>query len=426
MIHPYPPAATDLYPSKPVKTDPIPADLVIVGGGIVGATLACSFARQGLRVWVVDVNPAVVGLKNQRAYALTLLTIDIFRGLGIWDDIKTQTTGFQEICLSDAQHPATVRFQPRDLGRWELGYVAEHRVILQALYQRIAQAQNIHWLAPAQVDSMTLEGTTRQVKVTLPNGETLTLATPLVVAADGAQSPTRTAAGIKTWGWKYWQSCIGFTVKLDTPHEEIAYEKFWPSGPFAMLPLPQQRYQVVWTAPHAEAQSLVDLPEPEFLRRLAQRFNLPPEDIHLETPRRLFPVRLMQSQTYIAPRLALMGDAAHCCHPVGGQGMNLGIRDAAALAELLHHALDHHQDWGEGALLRRYDHWRRWENQVILTFTDMLDRTFSNTLGPIVLLRGLGLWGLRHFKVLRYLALRLMTGQFGRPPQLAQAPQQKG
>jgi len=400
--------------------DVLMADVLIVGGGIVGATLACCLVDQNLRVVVVDAVAPAAGLANKRAYALTLLTIDIFRSLGIWADLEPKVTGFHQICLSDAAHRTVVRFTPQDIGRSELGYVAEHRVILQGLYDRLQGAQQITWLAPAQVQGMDRAESSgwRLVTVGLPNGETLRLAAPLVVAADGANSALRRQAKIPTWGWKYWQSCVGFTVRCDRPHQHIAYEKFWSSGPFAMLPLTDQRCQIVWTAPHAEAADLANLSEPDFLALLAQRYGVPAQELHLETPRQVFPVRLMQGQTYRADRLALVGDAAHCCHPVGGQGMNLGIRDAAALAEVIVTAQHQGQDWGTKSVLRRYDRWRRWENWVILAFTDILDRTFSTTVWPVVWVRHLGLLGLHRFRFLRWGALHLMTGQFGRKPKL--------
>jgi 2-octaprenyl-6-methoxyphenol hydroxylase len=409
--------------ADPLETD-IVADVLIVGGGIVGATLACCLADQNLRVVVVDAVDPTAGLENKRAYALTLLTIEIFRALGIWADLEPKVTGFNQICLSDAAHKTVVRFTPQDIGRSELGYVAEHRVILQGLYDRLQGAKQMTWIAPAQVQGMEIAASSgwRSVTVGLANGETLRLKAPLVVAADGANSTLRRQAKIPTWGWKYWQSCVGFTVRCDRPHQHIAYEKFWSSGPFAMLPLTDQRCQIVWTAPHAEAADLANLAESDFLALLSHRYGVPAQELHLETPRQVFPVRLMQGHTYRADRLALVGDAAHCCHPVGGQGMNLGIRDAAALAELIVTAQRQGQDWGDQSVLRRYDRWRRWENWVILAFTDILDRTFSTQAWPVVWVRHLGLLGLQQFRILRWGALHLMTGQFGRKPKLSKLP----
>jgi 2-octaprenyl-6-methoxyphenol hydroxylase len=254
--------------------------------------------------------------------------------------------------------------------------------------------------------------------LTTPDG-TRTLDAALVVAADGKQSPLRRQANIDAFGWQYWQSCITTVLKPEGDHQYTAYERFWPSGPFAILPLPGGRCQVVWTSPHEEAQAILNLPEAEFMAELERRYGSQMGKLKRLNPPALFPVQLMQCDHYIQPRLALVGDAAHSCHPVGGQGLNMGIRDAAALAEVLTNAHKKGEDLGAVTVLRRYERWRRWENWVILSFTDTLTRSFSNQIPPIVALRRIGLWFLNHVSPLRHLALRLMTGRLGRVPKLA-------
>jgi 2-octaprenyl-6-methoxyphenol hydroxylase len=418
-------------PDSPINRD-LHTDLVIVGAGIVGATLACGLLESGLQVTLIEAKPTAVGLNNRRAYALTLLTREIFTHLGLWSSIEPRITPFKQIRLSDGHHPGIVQFSPQDLKQDlqqdVLGYVGEHSVVLEALYDRLAQAPNLRWICPAEVVAVSYGDdrawvTFREDGDDSPEADGKNpglqmLSTSLVVAADGSQSPLRQGAGIGTKGWKYWQSCIGFRVRTEKPHQNIAYERFWPSGPFAILPLPGNRCQVVWTAPHAEAQRLAALPEAEFIEALYQRYGHQMGQVELDGPRMVFPVKLMQSDRYGANRLILVGDAAHCCHPVGGQGMNLGIRDAAALTEILLKAQATHQDMGSGAVLRSYERWRQRENLTILGFTDLLDRLFSNRWLPLVGLRRLGLWCLRHVVPIRLLALRLMTGQLGRKPRL--------
>jgi 2-octaprenyl-6-methoxyphenol hydroxylase len=187
-----------------------------------------------------------------------------------------------------------------------------------------------------------------------------------------------------------------------------------------VLPLSENRCQVVWTAPHAEAQALKELDEKEFLALLEQRTGGLLGHLELESQRFLFPVQLMQSDRYTQSRLALIGDAAHCCHPLGGQGLNMGIRDAAALAQVLQEAAKSGEDIGNVKILRRYERWRRLENWTILGFTDLLDRMFSNNWLPLVTTRRLGLWMLRTIHPVKSLVLRLMTGLLGRTPQIAQ------
>jgi 2-octaprenyl-6-methoxyphenol hydroxylase len=395
-------------------------DIAIVGGGIVGLTLACALAASGLHITILEAQPFAQGLNNRRAYALTLLTGDIFQGLGLWDQIRPYITAFEQIRLSDGNYHKTVKLKAEHLRRSALGYVGEHRVLIQALGHKLATLPNVTWLTETQVERIDYGHDRATVHGRLPDGTPYPLQTPLVVAADGSNSPLRRAAGIRTLGWAYWQSCIGFTVRTPQPHGNIAHERFWPSGPFAILPLPDQRCQVVWTAPHPEAQRLAALPESEFLPLLMERYGSHSGPVTLGSPRQVFPVRLMHSDRYVAPRLALVGDAAHCCHPVGGQGMNLGIRDAVALGEVIAHAHAQGQDWGSLGVLKGYQRWRKAENWVILGFTDFLDRSFSNQWWPLVGLRRGGLYLLQHLAPLRTLALGLMTGQLGRKPTIAQ------
>jgi 2-octaprenyl-6-methoxyphenol hydroxylase len=208
-------------------------------------------------------------------------------------------------------------------------------------------------------------------------------------------------------------------IQPEKPHNNIAYERFQADGPFAILPLPGNLCRIVWTAPKAEAEAILALSETDFLAKLQPRYGDQMGNLSLVGQRYLFPVQLMQSRRYVQPRLALMGDAAHCCHPVGGQGVNMGIRDAAALAQVLTTAHQQGKDIGDLAVLQGYGRWRWLENLTILGFTDFLNRTFSNTVLPLVVLRRLGLWGLQNIRPLRVTALKLMTGLSGRTPDLA-------
>jgi len=394
-------------------------DMAIVGGGIVGLSLACALKDSGLSVVLIEAKPYSVAATKGQAYAVHLISSRIFAGIGVWDKILPQIATFRQVRLSDADYPGVVQFQPADLGTEALGYVAEHQALLVPLQEFLQECPNVKYLCPAEVMKTQYEPDRVDIALRV-GGESQTIRTRLIVAADGARSRIREAAGIKTHGWQYWQSCIVAFVKPEKPHNDTAYERFWSSGPFAILPLPGNRCRIVWTAPHEEAKALVALDDEQFLAQLSRRYGDQMGRLELEGDRFVFPVQLMQSNRYVLPRLALIGDAAHCCHPVGGQGLNMGIRDAAALAEVLQSAHNQGEDIGDLKILKHYERWRKQENLTILGFTDLLDRMFSNNWLPIVVIRRIGLWMLQKVHPVKTYALQLMTGLRGRVPEIAQ------
>jgi 2-octaprenyl-6-methoxyphenol hydroxylase len=398
--------------------DAFDCDLAIVGGGVVGATLAAALKDVGLKILLIEAQPLSVAAAKRQAYALSILSGRIFQGIGVWQAIFPHIGKYRHVRLSDADYAGVVKFQPSDLGTNFLGYVAEHNVVLGALQEFIAESSNIAWLCPAEVTAIARDNSIATVSVKMGEQER-TIKTRLVIGADGARSRIRTLAGITTRGWKYWQSCVTFTIKHQAISNETAFERFYPTGPMGVLPLPGNRCQIVWTAPHQEAKALQALDQQEFLSQLEARTGGLLGRLELVSDRNLFPVQLMQSDRYTLPRLALVGDAAHCCHPVGGQGLNQGIRDAAALAQVLKEAWDKQEDIGDARVLKRYERWRKRENLTILGFTDFLDRLFSNNWFPIVAARRLGLSMLSYFPPLKIFALKLMTGLRGRSPRLA-------
>lgn len=390
-------------------------DLIIAGGGIVGTTLACALSNSSLNVCIIEAQTLTQAVQKKQAYALSLLTGRILEGIGVWQDILPNIGKFKHIRLSDADYPDVVKFETSDLNTQYLGYVAEHKFVLSALQNFTKNCPNITWLENTSVIKVDYQKSLAEVKVK-KDDEIITLNTKLVIGADGARSPIRQEADIKTRGWKYWQSCVAFTIKHEAETNDRAFERFWTTGPMGILPLPGNRCQIVWTAPHQLAQTLQSMNEQEFISKLQTHTGSLLGKLQLVSDRNLFPVQLMQSKNYVKSRLALVGDAAHCCHPVGGQGLNLGIRDAAALAEVLVEAWQKGEDIGEIQVLKRYENWRKTENLTILGFTDLLDRVFSNNFLPIVIIRRFGLWLMNHINPLKLFALQLMTGLQGRKP----------
>lgn len=390
-------------------------DLVIVGGGIVGLTLASALRHSGLTLAIVEAQSPQQAASRDRAYAFSLTSAAIFKQLGLWEEVGPQITHFQKVRLSDGAYPVVVNFQPQNLGTESVYHAAEHRVLMQALQGSLVDCPTIDYWAPASLETVEYGEQTAHCEIRYEE-QTCRCTTDLIVAADGARSRLREQAQIPTFGWKYWQSCITTVLETEKFHANIAYERFWPSGPFAILPLPDGRCQIVWTAPHAEAEAMLQLPPEAFMAELKQRYGAQMGGLKMLNQPRLFPVRLMHSHHYVQPHLALIGDAAHGCHPVGGQGLNMGIRDAAALAEVLMTAHQHDEALGSLRVLKRYERWRKRENWLVLTMTDALNRSFSNRWLPLVWARRLGIVLLEYLPPLKWLALTIMTGRFGRSP----------
>ena len=405
--------------SNPVADFSEPYDLTIVGGGIVGATLAAALKTSGLKIAIVEAQNFEKSIIKPQSYALSLLSGRILKGIGVWEKIFPQIGNFQHINLSDGDYPNLVPFETQDLGTENLGYVGEHWVILSALQEFLATCPQVEWFRPAEVIAVDYLKDHAEIRIKKENTE-IAIASKLVIGADGAKSRIRDLAGIKTRGWKYWQSCVAFTIQHQAPCNNIAFERFCETGPMGVLPLPNNRCQIVWTAPHAQAKALAELDEKSFIAQLEKRLNGVLGSVELVNRPILFPVQLMQCDRYVQSRLALVGDAAHCCHPVGGQGLNLGIRDAAALAQILGEASQKREDIGTLTVLKRYENWRKPENLLILGFTDLLDRLFSSNWLPIIFSRRLGLEMMRHIQPLKVFSLKLMTGLLGRHPQIAQ------
>jgi 2-octaprenyl-6-methoxyphenol hydroxylase len=410
---------------SPLTTDPkvFHCDVAIVGGGIVGHTLALALQKSGLEVILLEATAESIAVAKGRAYVFSVLSAQLFDQLGVWAEVLPQVSQFSQIQISDADSPAVAKLLPADLGSESLGYAVSHQTMLTALQQKLQDSPNFTSLCPAQVERSTQTATEAELMVNLPASTQASqsqaiIKARLIVGADGAKSPLRAAASIPTKGWAYWQSCVTATITTSEHHQNIAYERFWYDGPMGVLPLADGRVQIVWTAPHQKAQELLEMSAGDFIDRLTVATGGLLGKLTLDSQRFLFPVRLMQSDRYVQPRLALVGDAAHCCHPVAGQGMNLGIRDAAALAEILTSAVQAGEDIGDLEVLQRYQSWRQPENWAILAFTDFLDRLFSNRWWPIVVVRRLGLRTLQRSYWLRHWSLRLMTGQAGRIPKL--------
>ncbi len=396
-------------------------DVAIIGGGVAGLTLAAALKDSGMRIAVIEPQPQAEAIAKAQAYAVQLSSSQILKGIGVWQQIEPQVQHFSRVKLSDADYPHSVDFVPADLKQPVLGFVAEHRVLAQELLRFLADCPAVELRCPERAIAYRQVGP--HVELDLQNTASQTsiktVRVALVVGADGSQSAIRQQAGIETSAKAYWQSCLVATIQPEKFHDNVAYERFWPSGPFAILPVSKTTCRIVWTAPHAEAQRLLQLDDAAFTKQLRTRYGPQMGRLSVVGQRYVFPTKLVHARKYVRSRVALVGDAAHSCHPVGGQGLNLGIRDVAALAEVLQTAYSQGEDIGSLAVLRRYQSWRRWQNILSLRFTDVLNRTFSNQIFPVVVARRFGLHLMTHIPMLKVFALRFMAGLIGRLPTVA-------
>lgn len=397
-------------------------DVVIVGGGQVGLTLALALKRSaaGLGVAVQDARPVRATAADPRASAIAAAARRMFERLGVWAAVAGQAEPIRAMVITDSPLAATVR--PRLIGfeaAPEDGGPFAHMVpngALAAALVEAAEAAGIVLLPPAAVTGLDLDG---RPTLRLDDGETV--AARLVVAADGAASRLRGLAGLKTVAIDYDQAGIVTTVVHERPHDGCAFEHFLPAGPFATLPLAddadgRHRSSIVWTESRADAARLVDGDDFSFAEALRRRFGGELGAVMPVGPRKAFPLGLMLARDWVRPGLALAGDAAHVIHPIAGQGLNLGLRDAAALTEVVVEAARLGLDIGRLDVLERYERWRRFDTVEMGLTTDGLDRLFSNDWGVLRAVRGLGLGLVERLPALkRHLIAEAAGGRGGLP-----------
>ena len=397
-------------------------DILIVGGGMVGASLGVALGALPLRVGLVEAvefESSAQPSYNDRTVALSYGSKRIFESLKVWERIEAQgATPIEKIHISDRGRFGFTRLAASDAGVEALGYVVENRALGQALKAALAQTDNLSFLCPALMQDLVF--TPEAASVTIRRGERVeTLSTRLVVAADGGHSAVRSKAGIEAQRTEYKQTALVTNVSIELDHQNIAYERFTDSGPLALLPMREQRCALVWSLLPERVEALLALDDARFLEALQECFGTRLGGFQKVGKRFAYPLALTKVGEHIRPRLVLIGNAAHTVHPVAGQGFNLGLRDVAALAQVLAEALQHGEDLGDLTVLQRYDEWRRRDNAVVSTFTDGLVRLFSNDFIPVSILRNLGLVAVDLFPPLKRRLLRLSMGLGGRLPRLA-------
>jgi len=396
------------------------AEIVVGGAGFAGLALAIAL-RQGLgdpfTVTVADPALAHARSKDPRASAIAAAARRLFEAIEVWDAVAENAQPILDMVVTDSKLDDAVR--PTFLtfgGEVEAGepfaHMIENRHLVDALAEK-AKSLGVE-LRATPVAGFAAEA--NSIKVQFAGDETI--AARLLVGADGAHSLIREQAGIATHGWNYDQSAIVTTVAHERDHNGRAEEHFLPAGPFAILPLTGRRCSIVWTETSDEAQRIVALADHEFHAELEKRFGLQLGDIEIVGPRRAFPLGLFTARTFIGQRLALVGDAAHIIHPIAGQGLNMGLRDVAALAEAIADAARLGLDPGGPEVLERYQRWRRFDTMTMGVATDGLNRLFSNHSDALRLARDIGLGLVERMPMLKRMFIREAAGFTGDVPKL--------
>ena len=405
------------------------ADVIIAGAGIAGATLALALAQAGLKPLLID--PVVFEAQaapsfDGRATAVAYAAFRQWRVLGVADALEPQAQRIEQILVTDGRAPGAaagapapffLRFDAAEIAdRAEgepLGYLLENRLIRAGLAQAVLAA-GIEVLAPARVVAATFGPAA--ACVTLADGRVLTA--PVVIGAEGRGSVIREQAGIGAIGWDYKQVGVVATVKLARPHEGVAHEFFLPSGPFAILPLTGDRASLVWTESAAAGEALRAARPEVFLSLLRRRFGPFLGEVQVAGPTFVYPLSLQLAERMTAPRVALLGDAAHGVHPIAGQGLNLGLKDAAVLAQVLVDAARLGEDIGSEAVLKRYAAWRRFDTAAMAAGMDAFVHLFSNDHPAIRLARGVGMAAVNRIGPARRFFMEEAGGATGDLPRL--------
>lgn len=393
-------------------------DVIIVGGGPVGMTLALSLAKfaPGIDIALCDIKPLVVP-DDARASAIAAGVQRVFGGLDVWDAMAEATTPIARMAITDSgkgdlARPLFLRFEGDVAPGEPYAHMVPNRASIGALLSAIEGRVTV--IAPVSVSGYEADGFA--ARVSLADGRVLRA--PLVVAADGRRSALRTLAGIQTIGHDYGQMGIVTTIAHEFEHENTAYEHFRPAGPFASLPLPGKTSSLVWTERTATALMLKDEPKDILGGRIEEAMGSSLGHVEVVDLVQAFPLRLQIAKQFHGPRLALVGDAAHVVHPISGQGLNLGLADVAALSEVLVEAIRLGRDHGAADVLESYTRWRRFDTALMALATDSLNKLFSNDIAPVRAVRDLGLGLVDRMPLVKMGLIRQAAGIGGQRPRL--------
>lgn len=368
-------------------------DVVVVGGGMVGLTMACLLGDSNLQVAVIDARmPSTTWNKDEyelRVSAITPASQKIFQTINAWSAMQAERVSqFHKMHVWDAASDGEIDFDGAALGEQTLGYIIENRVMQKALFEQLKSYSNITFICPAKL--IALEITETHASLKLDNNQNLT--TQLIIGADGAESKVRKLTDIEIDTQDYAHTALVATVRTEKSHQETAWQRFLPTGPLAFLPLSDPNFcSIVWSTSQQQAEALQKMPEKEFCKNLAINFAYHLGKIESASECAIFPLRMRHVKNYVQPHLALIGDAAHTIHPLAGQGVNMGIADAQCLAEIILTAHEKKRSIGALHTLRRFERERKGENLKMFAAVDSLKKLFANETMSMQWLRGVGL-----------------------------------
>jgi 2-octaprenyl-6-methoxyphenol hydroxylase len=399
------------------------ADILIVGGGLNGPCLAIALAKSGLSSIVIDALPEDTRMAAEfdgRSYALALASVRMLGALGLWGTLEDNAQPMLEIKASDGRAgegaaPQFLHFDHAEIEEGPMGHMLEDRHLRRALLSAMASQPLITHMPATKVVA---QDTSRSAQVALDDGRTLTAR--LLIGADGRRSGTAERAGILRRGWDYGQTALVCAIAHELPHHGIAHQFFMPAGPLAILPLPGNRSSIVWSERTVRAAEIAAMGDDDYLDALRPAFGDFRGEITLAGARYSYPLSLSIADRFIAPRLALVGDAAHGVHPIAGQGLNLGLRDVAALAEVLTDAGRRGEDIAAPDVLARYQSWRRFDTTAMAVATDSFNRLFSNDNPLLRAARDIGMGLVQSAPALRRRFIRQAAGLTGDLPRLLQ------
>lgn len=399
------------------------ADILIVGGGLNGPCLALALAQAGVSSVVIDALPEAKRTSAEfdgRSYALALASVRMLGALGLRDELEDHAQPILEVKASDGRAgegaaPWFLHLDHSEIEEGPMGHMLEDRHLRRALIGAMDAEPRVTHLPGVEVVAQSTDGV---AEVTLADGRTLT--GRILVGADGRRSGTAQRAGIRRTGWDYGQTALVCAIAHEKPHDGIAHQFFMPAGPLAILPLPGNRSSIVWSEKSERAAEIAALDDEAYLEALRPAFGDFLGKIELAGERYSYPLSLSIAESFVADRLALVGDAAHGVHPIAGQGLNLGLRDVAALAEVLADAKRRGEDIARADVLARYQTWRRFDTATMAVATDAFNRLFSNDNPALRTLRDLGMGAVQAVPGLRRRFIREAAGLTGDVPRLLQ------